>query len=162
MKKYTFTLIVEEIKESNVVKSIIAKVIEEDRIQLLIKENNIKVVEEMKKVLNVIHSELTELLQPLNLKLDTHFRGQYGRHNSTMTSLTTKIGGSKEHSGGRIGIYIQIICPIKNDRITFNPIIKVYNQDAYGNKQKSTEFTTSEDLIEVFSDELEYMYRNNK
>jgi hypothetical protein len=162
MKKYTFTLTITETATSEVVNNIIEKVAQEEKLKNEIKETNLLVVEEMKKVLNVIYSELTELLQPLNLGLSTHFRGQCGLHNSEMASLTTMIGGSKEHSVGRIGIYIQIICPRKNDRLTFNPIIKVYSQNAYGSKQKSINFTTSEDLIEVFSDELEYMYRNNK
>jgi len=162
MKKYTFTLTITETTISDGVTNILEKVAREERIKNEKTEANKLVVEEMKKVLNVIHSELTELLQPLNLKLSTHFRGQCGMHNSEMASLTTMIGGSKEHSGSRTGIFIQIICPRKNDKVIFNPIIKVYSQNAYGNTLKSTEFTTSEDLISVFSDELEAMYKNNK
>jgi hypothetical protein len=164
MKKYTFTLTVEEIVENNVVNSIIAKVIEEDRIKLLTTENNNKVVEEMKKVLNVIYSELTELLQPLNLTLSRHYRGEsfsVMQINTYGFSIETMIGGKKEHSGSsKDAIYIRIYCPYNNGKLTFEPSIKMYAQDVW-NQSRHLNFTTSENLIETFSKEIEKIYKNN-
>ena len=167
MKKYTFTITVEEVVENNVVNSIIAKVIEEDRIKLLVAENNNKVVLEMKKVLEVIYADLTELLKPLNLTVCSHFRNRgktmSGLDNNHFGKLIDiKIGGNKEHSGtSKDKVVVRLYCPFENGKLTFRPKIVMF-EESYCAKTNETPFTTSENLIETFSEKIEKMYRNNK
>ena len=164
MKKYTFTLTITETTTSEVVNNIIEKVAQENRIKQQLSENNKLAVEEMKKVLNIIYSELTELLQPLNLNLSTHYKFRDFSSlqvNCYGFSLETKIGGLKEHMGtDRDAVFVRIYCPYENGKLTFIPKLVMYGQDTF-NQSRHIDFTTSENLIETFSKEIEKMYKNN-
>ena len=164
MKKYTFTLTITETTTSEVVTNILQKVAQENKIKEQLAENNRLVTEQMKSVLNVVYDELSELLKPLNLKLSSHYKSRdfsVMRINTYGFSLETKIGGAKEHSGTyRDAVLVRIYCPYENGKLTFIPKLVMYGQNAF-NKSLSIDFTTSENLIEIFSKEIEKMYRNN-
>ena len=164
MKKYTFTLTITETTTSEVVTNILEKVAQENKIKEQLVENNRLVVEQMKKVLDVVYNELTELLEPLNLALSSHYRNQgftTMKLNCYGFSLETKIGGVKEHSGTyRDAVFVRIYCPYENGKLTFIPKLVMYGQDTF-NQSRPIDFTTSENLIETFSKEIEKMYRNN-
>ena len=166
MKKYTFTLTIEEVTTNNVVNSIIEKVAEEQRVKKLIFENNTIIFEEMKKVLDIVYDELTELLEPLNLNLSSHYKSKVFNngiltYNHYGVFIQTMIGGKKEHCGGsKDVIYVRLYCPYNNGKLSFEPTIKMYAQDVW-NRSREIDFTSSENLIETFSKEIEKIYRNN-
>lgn len=164
MKKYTFTLLIEEVTVNNTVNNILEKVKEEKRIKTLKEENNNQVVVEMKKVLDAICSDLAELLQPLDLTLSTHYKNRnfsVMHINSYGFSIETMIGGKKEHCGSsKDAVYVRLYCPYNNGELSFEPIIKMYSQDVWS-QSRHINFISSENLIETFSEEIEKMYRNN-
>lgn len=166
MKKYTFTLTIEELTLNNTVNSIIEKVREEERVSALIIENNNKIISEMKSILEVIYSDLTEQLKPLDLAVDSHFRNRNviqslgSNHFGKLIDL--KIGGNKEHCGSsKDAIIIRLYCPYENSKLTFNPKLVMF-AESYCAKTKEVPFTTSDSLIDTFAITIEKMYRNNK
>jgi hypothetical protein len=166
MKKYIFTLIIEELTLNNTVNSIIEKVREEERISALIVENNNKIISEMKSILEVVYSDLTEQLKPLDLAVASHFRNLNGIQglgsNCFGKLIDLRIGGNKEHCGvSRDAIILRLYCPYENGKLTFNPSLVMFAESPFA-KTKEVPFTTSDNLINTFAITLEKMYRNNK
>jgi hypothetical protein len=165
MKKYTFTLLIEEVTVSNTVNNILEKVKEEKRIEALIEQNNNFVIREMQKVLEVIHADLTELLQPLDLKASSHFRERNFigslNTNSFGKFLDIQIGGRLEHYGVKSeAVFVRLYCPFEDGRLIFKPNLVMFSQDTWMSRSQIP-FTTSENLIDTYSDVIEKMYRNN-
>jgi hypothetical protein len=165
MKKYTFTLIVEEVAFSNTVNNIIEKVKEEKRIESLIEQNNNNVIKEMKNVLEVVYSDLTELLKPLDLTVSSHFRKRSVIRcldsNCFGKLIDLKIGGSKEHCGvSEDAVIIRLYCPYESGKLTFNPKLVMFAEN-YCSKTKEFPFISSDNLIDTFNKTIEKMYKNN-
>ena len=166
MTKYTFTLTIQELTINNTVNSIIEKVREEERIKALVSQNNIKVITEMKKVLEVLYADLTELLKPLDLKVYSHFRSKSDfdtlGSNCFGKLIDLTIGGNREHCGiSKDKVVLRLYCPFENGKLAFEPRLVMFSEDVYL-KTKEIPFTTSDNLIETFSTTIEKMYRNNK
>jgi hypothetical protein len=165
MKKYTFTLLIEEVTVSNTVNNILEKVREEKRREALIEQNNNIIIAEMQKVLEVIHADLTELLEPLSLTVSSHFRNRNTIKlldvNRFGKILEMRIGGYLEHCGIRKdAVTVRMYCPFENGELIYKPKLVMYSED-FWIKRSETPFTTSENLIDTYSDVIEKMYKNN-